>query len=457
MISGRSLSLPWPVSATGGWSWWRRLRRSWRERLATNTLLGNAAGVALMLRSMAMRGATDARLVTLVTAARRVTHPVLRVVLARLLARWQREPQMALWRTRRIGWAKHAADLQTTALTTSLLLKAPGLGGEKGVLYCSFEYNWLRLISHPSARRLLADYFLVGASSWSPPDYAAMLSVAGVALDPLFLGVSNPRDMALYTLLHPRVRAVPIMACDWINPAFYAPRPFSARDVDILMVANFSAFKRHWLLFDALSRMRRDVRVALIGIPAPGRGERELREEARAAGVEQDLEIVANAAIELVAEYQCRAKTSIILSLREGSCVAVAESLFAGCPVAMLHNAHVGSKAYINPETGVLVRERQLDRQLTAFLEAGASFKPREWAMANITCHHASERLNAILREYATSAGQPWTRDITPMCWRYVPSYVDRAHEHVMAPHVARLRAGYGIELEKFIYRPPEP
>jgi glycosyltransferase involved in cell wall biosynthesis len=429
------------------------MRRSWCEQLTASTLLGNAAGALLLLRSLVMRGASDARLVIIVTAARRITNPILRVGLARVLARWQREPHVALWRTRRIGWAKHAEDLRTTALTTSLLLKAPGLGGEKGVLYCSFEYNWLRLISHPSARRLLSDYFLVGASSWSPPDYAAMLSVASVARYPLFLGVSHPSDAARYALLKPRVRAVPIMASDWINPEFYTPRPFSARDIDILMVANFSPFKRHWLLFDALSRMRRDLHVTLIGIPAPGRGERELRDEARAAGVKQQLEIVVNAPIELVANYQCRAKTSVILSLREGSCVAVAESLFAGCPVAMLHNAHVGSKAYINADTGVLVGERRLDRELTAFLAASASYKPRAWAMANITCQHASSRLNRILQDYATSAGQPWTRDITPMCWRYVPSYVDPADEQVMAPHVARLQADYGIELETFTYR----
>jgi glycosyltransferase involved in cell wall biosynthesis len=256
-------------------------------------------------------------------------------------------------------------------------------------------------------------------------------------------------------MLHPRVHPVPIMASDWINPAFYTPRPFSARDIDILMVANFSPFKRHWLLFDALGRMPRQLRVTLIGIPSPGRGERELREEARAAGVKQDLEIIVNAPIEVVADYQCRAKTAVILSLREGACVAVAESLFAGCPVAMLRNAHVGSKAYINADTGVLVGERRLDRELTAFWETSAMFTPREWALANITCHHASARLNRILHAYATSAGQPWTRHITPMCWRYVPSYVDPADEQAMAPPVARLRADYGIELEKFTYRAP--
>jgi hypothetical protein len=262
---------------------------------------------------------------------------------------------------------------------------------------------------------------------------------------------------ALYRVLAPTIRAVPIMASDWINPAFYTPRESGSRDIDILMVANFSPFKRHRLLFEALARMRRDLRVTLIGIPAPGRGERELRAEAKALGVTQDLEIVSNAPIETVTDYQCRAKTSVIFSLREGSCVAVTESLFAGSPVAMLRHAHVGSKAHINPQTGILVTEHRLDRQLGQFLESSASYRPQDWAATHITCHHASATLNGILRDHSREAGHPWTRDITPLCWRYVPSYVDPTEDARLAPDVERLRDEYGIELEKFQYRAHQP
>jgi glycosyltransferase involved in cell wall biosynthesis len=410
-------------------------------------------GAGLLVRSLMMRRASDAQLNAIVKACRRISHRWLRQLLALVLRPWQYGAAAAVWRTRQIGWAKYQDDLRNSSLTTSLVLKTPGPDGEKGVLYCSFEYNWLRLVAHCRAEKFLADYLLVGASSWSPPDYAAMLSMAGLSEDPIFIGVSNRADAATYALLAPRVRAVPILASDWINPDFYAPQPSASRDIDILMVANFSAFKRHWLLFEALSRMKRDLRVTLIGIPSPGRGERELRDEARAIGVRQDLEILSNTPIETVTSYQCRAKTSVILSLREGSCVAVAESLFAGAPVAMLRGAHVGSKAYINPDTGVLVGERQLHHELSAFLERSETFRPREWAIANISCHQASRRLNALLRDYAVQAEQPWTQDIAPMCWRYVPSYVDPADERRMAPEVARLRDDYSIGLEKFHYR----
>jgi len=41
-----------------------------------------------------------------------------------------------------------------------------------------------------------------------------------------------------------------------------------------------------------------------------------------------------------------------VLSRREGSCVVVAESMFADTPVALLDNAVIGSRAFINDQTG---------------------------------------------------------------------------------------------------------
>ena len=434
----------------------QQLRRRTREYLLTSFALNEVVGCLILARALLAVGRPARHLELLTQACRRLSSRWSRGLAARLLRRWQRPPEAGLWRDRQIGWARYwrEYDLDRPQLTTSLLLKGPGPDGEKGVLYSSFEYNWLRLVAHHDAKRFLSDYFLVGASSWSPPDYAAMLALAGLGADPIFLGVSNPADVGAYRVAEATIQALPSMACDWINPDFYAPRADRDRDIDILMVANFSPFKRHWLLFDALHRMRRDLRVALIGIPVPGRGAEELRREARALGAHQDLEILTNVPIEVVTEYQCRAKVSLVLSLREGSCVAVTESLFAGSPVGLLARAHIGAKAYINPRTGTLLREVALARQLDQFLERSGSYRPREWALDHITCRHASATLNGILRDYSERAGYPWTRDIAPLCWRYVPSYLDPADGTALAPELARLRSQYGVDLKQFFYQP---
>jgi glycosyltransferase involved in cell wall biosynthesis len=437
----------------------RRLARQLTERFAHSRIIGELAGWALLLRALIEVRRPARRLEYLTQASRRMTSGAGRAFAAGRLRSWQDPRYAKVWRTQQIGWARYwkEYDLDLPELTTSLLLKEPGLGGEKGVLYSSFEYNWLRLLAHHDAERFFAEYFLVGASSWSPPDYAAMLSMAGLSAAPIFIGVSNLDDVAAYRIAQPTIQPVPIMACDWVNPDFYSPRAATARDIDMLMVANFSPFKRHGLLFRALRDMRRDLRVVLIGIPVPGRGADELRREARASGALQDLEILSNVPIETVTEYQCRAKTSVVFSRREGSCVAVTESLFADTPVGIMKDAHIGAKAYINAGTGILLTEARLARQLEQFVEASSSYRPREWALAHITCRHASTALNRILRDYSERSGYPWTRDIAPLCWRYVPSYLFPADRVALRPGVQRLRSEHGIELKEFRYQAAPP
>jgi glycosyltransferase involved in cell wall biosynthesis len=262
------------------------------------------------------------------------------------------------------------------------------------------------------------------------------------------MGISNPADVEAYRLMSPAIEPLPIMACDWIDPRHYAPRPRAERSIDILMVANWLPFKRHWLLFSALRTMRKDLRVVLVGREAPGRTADTIRDEARSFGVTQDLELRTGIGIDEVTTLQCDSRISCLFSRREGSCVAVVESFFANAPVAMMRDAHVGSKAYINERTGVLLTTRDLGRQLSSFLERSDEFTPRQWALEHVTYEHSCRRLNETLRQRAVRTGRPWTKDIVPICWRPYPEYVDPVAASPLAEAVDGLRDRYGIELE---------
>jgi glycosyltransferase involved in cell wall biosynthesis len=365
-------------------------------------------------------------------------------------------PRAEVWRQLEPGLARYYAGfggLQKRDLTTSVLLKAPGPNGEKGVLYCSFEYNWIRLAKHHDARAFFSRYLLVGQSSGSPPDFAPAGYLAGLSDDPVFIGVSNHADTAMLDLASPVVRPIDLMACDWVEPEAFTPQPKDSRSIDIIMVANWLRLKRHWLLFEALSRLPKSLRVVLIGRNADRRTEAHMRQEARAFGARQDLEIHTNVEHHRVRELLCDARISLLFSYREGSCVAPVESMFADTPVGMMHGAHVGSAAYINEATGVLLRRRGLARQLAMFLERSAGYDARAWALQHVSCHQSSSRLNEVLRDYALGAGQPWTQDIAPLCWRYVPSYVRAEDEARLAPAVDDLERQHGVRLERFVYQ----
>lgn len=443
------MALRGPAFPRSGVAAVRRWRARLRGSLSRVQLLWELDAVHQLLRvSLAPRSVRS--LERLLVACRRATWPWTRRRLRRRMVPLLTTPQRERWREHGIGLRRYFgefADIRDRVVTTSLVLKAP-MGEEKGVLYSSFEYNWLRIARSPGAREFFRDYYLVGASSWSPPDYASFVHLAGLSADPVFIGVSNRADLEAYAMAAPVIEPLPLMACDWINPDLYRPRPRDERSIDVLMVANWMPFKRHWLLFQALRRMRRDLRVVLVGRSAPGRGEREIREEAEAFGVRQDLEVYSDLGIDRVTELQCDARISVLFSAREGSCVVPVECFFADTPVAMMHDGHVGSRAYINDSTGVLVRRRALASQLEGFLERHRSFEPRRWALENASCHSSSRKLNQYLSAYARKHGRPWSRDIAPMCWRPSPQLLRAEDERALEGVVARFADRYGFTLD---------
>ena len=54
------------------------------------------------------------------------------------------------------------------------------------------------------------------------------------------------------------------------------------------------------------------------------------------------------------------------------------------------------------------------------------------------------------------ATGRPWTDDLAPMCWRYVPTYLRPEDAARLQPAVTDLESRYGVRLKPFKYRPPE-
>lgn len=434
---------------------WVRWRAQWQPRLvADERWISSLIGLTLLFLS-SLPFPLKRRLSWLVAAARRFDNEAMLDATQRQLQPWLSEDRADVWRRHQVGWGRYFGAFgdidRNRALTTSLLLKEPGANGEKGVLYCSFEFNWMKLIANHDTRRFLKDYFLVGASSWSPSDHAVLANLCGLSPDPIFIGISNQSDIAQYQLYAPDIYPLPLLACDWVDPDEFQPLPHKDRTIDILMVSTFPAWKRHWLLFEALRDMDPNLRVVLIGRDAPGRTDQDLRDEIRAFGVKQDITILKSVEIEEVYRYQCNARIAVALSKREGSCVSITEALFANTPVAIMDDAHVGARAYINTNTGRIVPRNNMARALTDMLELSGSYKPREWAMQHITAHASSHKLNQILKHYSRQNGLPWTEDIAPLCWRYVPRYLDNADKQRLRPGLEHLRATHGIVLEEFV------
>lgn len=351
----------------------------------------------------------------------------------------------AIWREERIGWARSGGASEPGVLRKSLILKPRVSDREKGVLMIWFEYNIPPLLQARGIDALWRDYTVICATAWSPTHFPVYWSLAHLSAADVFFMISHARDAEWWGRLRTGTGVLPFLMSDWINPGDYQPRPKSERDIDILMVANWAPFKRHWLLFKALRQLGRKLRVVLVGQPEAGRTQEHVMREAEAFGVRDQIEFRNRLPIEEVTRLQCASKVSLIFSKREGSCVAVTESFFADTPVGLLRNSHIGSAAYINPQTGVFLEPDNLAAGLDDFLARQNEFEPRRWATANISCFESTRRMNTLLREHARQRGQEWTQDISVLGCRPMPCHVHSLEKDRLAPAYAEMQEKYGI------------
>jgi len=347
---------------------------------------------------------------------------------------------------RAVDWAEFEGQFKRDRIETAVVLK-PCLGAkERGVVLISFEYQWARLVQVPNLEEFSRRYALVLSPSWSPPH-----SLETCLFPVLYPGrivslISHADDLRILPRLSSKFAAVPLYASSWVQPDLYQPVPFAAKDIDLVMVANFSEYKRHFALFQALRDMPRATRVVLVGRKLANRTADVLRREAAAYGVADRFELIENASDAVLSATLARAKISVILSRQEGSCVAVVESMFADTPVGLYADARVGSRAFINSSTGRFLEHHDLGKQLLDFIASARQYSPRRWVLENeVSCFGSTKVLNEALKREALAAGEDWTQDIAAHHWRPNPELVFPADRERLQPDYEDIEARFGL------------
>jgi glycosyltransferase involved in cell wall biosynthesis len=245
-----------------------------------------------------------------------------------------------------------ASGAEFPEIRKAIILKPPVSPHEKGVLYVTFENQWMNLLRAGRIREIARAYDLVLGPTWSPPHDASLLLAGKIWPEPVFTLLSNFEDEETIRRLSPRIIPIPLLASSWTNPGSYEPYLGLPKTIDILMVATFSRYKRHWRLFEAIRGLPRSLRIVLIGRPVDLK-ESNLERQARLFGVGDRFELWSRATDEQILQAIGQARISLILSRQEGSCIAVAESMMGGTPVGLFRKARIGSRAFINAQTGV--------------------------------------------------------------------------------------------------------
>lgn len=286
-------------------------------------------------------------------------------------------------------------ELSKSAIIKKPVFKDEGVV-EKGIILLGFEYQLKRLISLKTIDSIANQYYIFFMPTWQPFYSIEFLSALKKIPDSLVL-LPSSQDCYYKALFNPSIKhALPFHASSWVAPSLYSPRP---KNIDILMVANFGTYKRHYLLFEALKMLPENLKVVLAGRPLGARTSDVLLNEAKHYGVENRFELMESPSDEKISELLCQAKLVLGLSGREGSYVSLAEALFANTPVALFRDAVVGTKNYINPKTGFLLQpDLPLAPQLEKCLALSESLEPRKWAIKNISNIENIDQLNHLIQ-----------------------------------------------------------
>jgi hypothetical protein len=311
-----------------------------------------------------------------------------------------------------------------------IVLKEPRPDGERGVLFVMFSEMLSLLCGKMDMPRLLHDYTLVFEPSWCGYCDEDLLRFTQFDVD-IFVSAAQKDDFAFLQRLHSNLVPLDLGSCDWVDPRVAEPYLSNQKEFDIVMNSHWGGLKRHHVLFRMLKHAKHRYRVALIGGAWGGRKQSDVEELAQYYGVRGQLTILEQIPYARVMDVTCRSKVSLLLSLKEGNSRAVPESIFCNVPVVILAD-HIGAERNVVPETGVVVRERELASAVERLING--SLEPRAWAIERISCFKSSEKLNAVLREHALDHGLPWTQDIAVRACSPDSKYVYESDLQRLAP-----------------------
>lgn len=358
-------------------------------------------------------------------------------------------------------WREFEPQSADSCLNSCSIIKPYVSPKEKGVLLISFDYQWAKLMQHYHGEQMdkLAErYDIVICTVWAEPhcvmNYVLPQQWQGSRI---FATISDPFDEQIIPRFSDKYVVAPLLCSNWVNPSWHSPIPYEEKDIDFFMLANFGEYKRHWELFKAMRRMPKDIKVVLIGTHNGNRDDETIRAEAKAFGIAPDRFILRRSPPhDEVRDCLVRSKCSLIFSLREGSCMAIVESMFAGTPVGMFDNAKVGSRKFINDQTGRFLTHKKLHLQLMDFLKHSASYKPRQWVEDNkVDCFGSSATLNDVIRQKCLADGDEWTQDTFSHHWSPHPELTEAANYEKVRADYEYIEKEIGIDLDG--YPPDKP
>jgi glycosyltransferase involved in cell wall biosynthesis len=297
----------------------------------------------------------------------------------------------------------------------TIVLKNPGLVQgriEKGVLLITFTETFPFFYRFIDCECLLKYFYIVLEPSWAGYCDPNILFWMKYRSHPIIVQATEITDFEFLQMLNSNLIPVSFGASDWGDFRTFKPIPGTKKIFDAIYVTNYHPIKRHHVFFRTIRAMRDSTYQAALVFGQNGDAKAEIGQLIDHFGIRDNVTTYEGVSQQQLNEILSTSKVNVLLSLKEGSNRSIFEAFFADVPGIVLRNNIGVNKSYINDMTGRLVNEGELMQVLLEFRVDWEKYRPREWALQNISPLVTTEKLGHVLRKCAEERGEPWSRRI---------------------------------------------
>lgn len=289
---------------------------------------------------------------------------------------------------------------------------------EKGVIVFRYTALFRSFMKNFDLDKIDEKYYIVLEPTWVGYFDLNILCFCKYKF-PIFIQTYEPRDFMFIKTLKSNLIPVPLGTNCWVDNRIFKPLDGISKNFDLIMVANWAAFKRHYQIFRTLNKIKkyrkygRRLNMILIGYSQLGRTKDDVYKEAKYYNVEKQLELIENISQEEVNYYFNCSKVGILWSRKEGGNQSIIEGMFSGVPFIVRKGHNYGFKYdYINKYTGIYSSEQELPNKMLYMVDYYQKFSPNPWVTEHMSCQRSTAILNDMIKKVAVNKGENWTKDI---------------------------------------------
>ncbi|MDB4363239.1 glycosyltransferase [Pseudomonadales bacterium] len=290
--------------------------------------------------------------------------------------------------------------LMEEACQRSIILSLPTTNNgkiKKGVLLITFTRTFAYYLNQPNFILFDKYFIFVLEPSWSGYADPEILSFI-VRAEHCLVQATEQQDTTLLNALFLEGVATSFGASDWVNPDKFRPDNV-VKQYDSIYVANMNPIKRVYRYIDAIERISQswpEYKGCLV-CAGWGGAKESIERYLASKNLSKNLVFIPGLEQDELIKIINQSKVNILLSLKEGSNRSLFESMFLDVPAICISENIGVNKSYINEFTGLLISDSFLEDALISMRENWISYRPRAWALKNISPNATTAKLANLL------------------------------------------------------------